>query len=53
MEHKTFSNSGDRFETENLTSRIQQSEFDSLFEAFNTVNNRNRERRDNNNEAFR
>jgi hypothetical protein len=46
MEHKTFSNSGNRFETENLTSDTRQSEFDGLFETNNMVDRINRETRE-------
>ncbi|HZX45573.1 MAG TPA: hypothetical protein VFF28_07880 [Candidatus Nanoarchaeia archaeon] len=46
MEHKTFSNRGNRFETENMVSDTVQSEFDSLFETSNMVDRINREKRE-------
>lgn len=46
MEHKTFTNRSDRFETENIKSETLQSEFKSLFENINIVDRINRDRRE-------
>ena len=47
MEHKTFRNGADRFETGNPASETLQSEFESLFETNNIVDRFNRAQNEN------